>query len=124
MLEKEARLAGVFNGLDCEFGLAKTAMKVARAFNADAKARVKKLGVPLCGIAYELSSQELTNDRGLNFYGPVLEFLGAVGEESGPAEEEVLRASALCDIVEATIAAAIGSPRIAEAQSCRPATRG
>ena len=34
------------------------------------------------------------------------EFLGAVGEPEGPSEEEIIRASALYDLVEATIAAA------------------
>lgn len=103
-LEKEARLGGVFNNLDAEFDLAKTAMKVARVLNADATARTKKFNVPFCGLAYELSSQELINDRGQSYYGPMFDFLGAVGDENGPGEEDVLRASALADIVETTIA--------------------
>ena len=91
---------------DAEFDLAKTAMKTARTLNADATARVKKLGLPLCGLVYTLASQELTNDRGQNFFGPLFEFLGAVGEESGPSEAEILRASAIADIVETTLAQA------------------
>ena len=34
------------------------------------------------------------------------QFIGAVGEAEGPTEEEILRASAVCDLVEAAIAAA------------------
>ena len=68
-------------------------MKVARGLNADAKARVKKFGVPFCGLVYELCSQELINDRGLGYFGPMFDFLGGVGDESGPSEEEILRAS-------------------------------
>jgi hypothetical protein len=104
-LDKESRLAGVYNGVEAEFDLAKTAMKAARTLNADAKARTTKLGLPFCGLAYALSSQELTSDRGLTYYGPAIEFVGAVGEPDGPTEE-VLRASALRDIVESTIAEA------------------
>jgi hypothetical protein len=103
-LEKEARLAGLFNGVEAEFDLAKTAMKTARTFNADAKARVKSL--PLFGLCYTLGAQELVNDRGQNFFGPTLDFVGAVGDPNGPTEEEVVRAAALLDLVESTLAEA------------------
>jgi hypothetical protein len=104
MLDKEARLAGVFESVEAELDLAKTSMKVARAFNADAKARMKKLGLPLFGLAYEFGSQELINDRGQTYYGPTFTFLGGPADPDGPSEEEIIRASALFDIVEATLA--------------------
>jgi hypothetical protein len=104
MLDKEARLAGVFASAEAELDLAKTSMKVARALNADAKARMKKLGLPLFGLAYEFGSQELVNDRGQTYYGPTFTFLGGPADSDGPSEEEIIRASALFDIVEATLA--------------------
>ena len=64
VLDKEARIAGLFGSIEAELDLAKTSMKVARALNADAKARMKKLGLPLYGLSYELTAQEITNDRG------------------------------------------------------------
>ena len=67
MLEKEARLAGLFIGVDAELDLARTAMRVARGFNSDAKARANKLDVPIFGLAYEFGSNELVNDRGQNY---------------------------------------------------------
>jgi hypothetical protein len=103
VIEKEARLAGVFNGLDAELDLAKTGMKVARALNSDAKARVSKLGLPLFGLAYQFGSEELVNDRGQTYFGATFAFLGAAGEPDGPAEEEIIRASALCGVVEAIL---------------------
>jgi hypothetical protein len=103
VIEKEARLAGVFNGLDAEFDLAKTGMKVARAINSDAKARLRKLSLPLYGLAYEFGSHEVVNDRGQSYFGPTFTFLGAVSDPDGPSEEEIIRASALCDVVEATL---------------------
>jgi hypothetical protein len=106
MLETEARLAGLFNGLEAELDLKATGMKVARALNTDAKAKATKHGVPLFGLAYEFGSTELSNDRGQTYHGVTFQFIGAVGEPEGPSEEEVLRASALCDVVEAAIAAA------------------
>jgi hypothetical protein len=110
VIEKEARLAGVFNGLDAELDLAKTGMKVARAFNSDAKARVRKLGLPLYGLAYQFGSQEVVNDRGQTYFGPTFAFLGAAGEPDGPTEEEIIRASALCDVVETTLVEATRGP--------------
>jgi len=106
LLEAEARLAGVFNGVDAELDLARTGMRVARALNADAKARVLKLGLPLFGLAYEFGAQELVNDRGQTYYGLTFEFIGAAGSPEGPTEEEVIRTSAICDLVQAAIAAA------------------
>ena len=50
--------------------------------------------------------QEAPGDRGQTYFGVTFTFIGAVGEPEGPTEEEVLRASAICDLVEATIAAA------------------
>jgi hypothetical protein len=105
-LEKEARLAGLFSGPEAEFDLAKTAMKTARAFNADAKAHAKKHELPLFGLVYALDSQEVVNDRGQTFFGPVFDFVGEAGSPEGPAEEEIIRANALLDIVEATLAEA------------------
>jgi hypothetical protein len=104
IIDKEARLAGVFNGLEAELDFAKTGMKVARAFNSDAKARANKLGLPLYGLAYEFGAQELVNDRGQNYFGPTFTFLGVAGEADGPSEDEIVRAAPLCDLVEATIA--------------------
>jgi hypothetical protein len=104
VLDQEARIAGLFNGLEAELDLAKTAMRVARAFNADAKARVRKLGLPLYGLAYEFAAHELVNDRGQTYFGPTFAFIGAAGDPDGPSEEEIFRASALCDLVEATLA--------------------
>jgi hypothetical protein len=106
VIEKEARLAGVFSGLDAELDLAKTGMKVARAFNSDAKARVSKLGLPLYGLVYQFGSQELVNDRGQTYFGPTFAFLGAAGEPDGPSEEEIIQGNALCDVVETTLAEA------------------
>jgi hypothetical protein len=105
LLETEARLAGLFNNAEAELDLNRTGMRVARALNSDAKARANKHDVPIFGLAYELASTELTNDRGQNFHGVAFQFIGAVGEAEEPAEEEVLRASAVCDVVEASIAA-------------------
>jgi hypothetical protein len=104
-IEKEARLAATFNGVEAEFDLAKTAMKMARAFHADARAHADKFDCSLCALAYEFGVQELTNDRGQTYYSPTFTFIGAAGEPEGPSETEVLRASALCDMVEAAIAA-------------------
>ena len=106
MLETEARLAGLFNGVEAELDLNRTGMRVARALNSDAKARANKHGVPIFGLAYEFASTELTNDRGQNYHSVTFQFIGAVGEAEGPTEEEILRASAVCDLVEAAIAAA------------------
>ena len=106
-IEKEARIAGVFNrAVDAEFDLSRTAMKVAKAFNSDAKARATKLDVPIFGLTFELGSQDLVNDRGQPYWGPTFEFIGAVGDVEGPSEEEIIRAGAICDLVEATIEAA------------------
>jgi hypothetical protein len=104
VIEKEARLAGVFNGLDAEFDLAKTGMKVARAFNTEAKARASKLRLPLYGLAYEFGAQDLVNERGQPYFGPTFAFLGAADEADGPSEDEIIRATVLCDLVEATLA--------------------
>ena len=106
VIDREARIAGVFGGVDAELDLSRTAMKVARSFNSDAKSRGKKHGVPIFGLAYEFSSQELVNDRGQTYFGPTFEFIGAVGEPEGPTEGEILRASAVYDLVEIAIAAA------------------
>jgi hypothetical protein len=106
VLDREARIAGLFEGLEAELDLAKTSMRVARALNADAKARMKKLGLPLFGLSYEITAQEITNDRGQVYYAPVFTFLGGPADPGGPSEEEIIRASALCDIVEATVAEA------------------
>ena len=81
-------------------------MRVARALNSDAKARANKHDVPIFGLAYEFAATELTNDRGQNYHSVTFQFIGAVGEVEGPTEEEILRASAMCDLVEAAIAAA------------------
>ena len=106
-IEKEARIAGVFNRVvDGELDLSRTAMKTAKAFNTDARSRATKLDVPIFGLAYELGSQDLVNDRGQPYWGPTFEFIGAVGDPEGPSEEEIIRAGAICDLVEATIAAA------------------
>jgi hypothetical protein len=105
-LETEARLAGLFNGVEAEFDLNWTGMRVARALNSDAKARANKHEVPIFGLSYEFASTELSNDRGQNYHGVTFQFIGAVGEVEGPTEEEILRASAVCDLVEAAIAAA------------------
>jgi hypothetical protein len=106
MLETEARLAGLFNNVEAELDLNRTGMRVARALNSDAKARANKHDVPIFGLAYEFASTELSNDRGQNYYSVTFQFIGAVGAVEGPAEEEILRASAMCDLVEAAIAAA------------------
>ena len=106
MLETEARFASLFNGVEAELDLNRTGMRVARTLNSDAKGRANKHGVPIFGLAYEFGSTELTNDRGQNYHGVTFQFLGAVGEAEGPTEEEILRASAVCDLVETTIAAA------------------
>jgi hypothetical protein len=103
VLDKEARVAGLFEGVEAELDLAKTSMKVARTFNADAKARMKKLGLPLFGLSYELTAQEVTNDRGQVYFTPVFTFLGGPIDPDGPSEQEIIRASALCDIVEASV---------------------
>jgi hypothetical protein len=106
VIDKEARVAAIFNGVEAELDLAKTAMKVARTFNGDARAHAERFDCSLCNLAYELGVQELTNDRGQTYYSPTFTFIGAAGSPEGPSEEEALRANALCDLVEATIAAA------------------
>jgi hypothetical protein len=106
MLETEARLAGLFNGVEAELDLVRTGMRVAKALNGDAKARANKHDVPIFGLAYEFASTGLSNDRGQTYFGVTFQFLGAVGEVEGPTEEEILRASAVCDLVEAAITAA------------------
>lgn len=103
VLDKEARIAGVFGGIEAEFDLAKTSMKVARTLNADAKVRMKKLGLPLYGLSYELTAQEVINDRGQFYFAPIFTFLGGPTDPDGPSEDEILRANALCDLVDATI---------------------
>jgi hypothetical protein len=105
-LSKEVRIVGLFNDLEAEFDAARTAMKMARALHADARARAEKLDCSLYDLAYEFGVQELTNDRGLTYYSPTFTFVGAAGEPEGPTETEVFRASSLCDVVEASIAAA------------------
>jgi hypothetical protein len=105
-IDKEVRCAGLFNGVEAEFDLAKTAMKMARAFHADARARAEKLDISFCELAYEFGVQECVNDRGQAYYAPTFTFVGAVGDPEGPTETEVIRASAVCDLVEATIASA------------------
>ena len=119
MLETEARLAGLFNGLEAELDLNRTGMRVAKALNSDAKARANKHDVPIFGLAYEFASTELTNDRGQNYHSVTFQFIGAVGEAEGPTEEEILKASAMCDLVEAAIAAA---KREAEDRRSAPST--
>jgi hypothetical protein len=106
VLEQEARLVGLFNGVEAEFDLSRTGMKVARALNADARARVKKGGLPIFGLAYEFGSLECTNDKGQPYYSSAFTFLGNAGEPEGPTEAEVIQASALCDLVENVIAEA------------------
>ena len=105
-IEKEARIAALFNGVEAEFDLAKTAMKMARAFHADARARAEKLDISFCELAYEFGVQECVNDRGQTYYAPTFTFVGSVGDPEGPTETEVIRAGSLCDLVEAAINAA------------------
>ena len=105
VIETEARLAGLFNGVEAELDMARTSMRVARALNADAKSRGVKHALPLFGLAYEFAAAEVTADRG-TYFGPTFTFIGAVGEPEGPSEEEVIRAGAICDLVQATIAGA------------------
>ena len=105
MLETEARLAGLFNGLEAELDLARTGMKVARALNSDAKGRANKHGVPLLASPTSSAPPSSPTTAGQNYHGVTFQFIGAVGEPEGPSEEEVLRASALCDVVETSIAA-------------------
>jgi hypothetical protein len=118
-IEQEARIAGLFNGLEAEFDLRATGMKVARGLNSDGRSRAKKLGIPIYALAFEFSSLECTNDRGQLYYSVAFEFLGAVGDPEGPTETEVIRAAALCDLVEATIAEA---KREAEDRRSAPST--
>ena len=106
-LETEARCTGLFDDVEGEnLDLARTGMKVARSLNSDARARATKHGLPICGLAYEFSSTENTSDRGLVYYGVTFRFLGAIGEPEGPSEEEIIRAAAVGDLVEPTLAAA------------------
>ena len=79
-IDKEARIAALFNNVEAEFDLAKTAMKMARAFHADARANAEKFDCSLCNLAYEFGAQELTNDRGQTYYAPTFTFIGATGE--------------------------------------------
>ena len=105
-LEEEARLAGLFSGVEGELDLLRTGMKVARALNSDAKARANKHDVPIFGLAYEFASIELFNDGGQPYFGVTFQSIGAVGEAEGPTEEEVIKAAAVCDFVQAAVAAA------------------
>jgi hypothetical protein len=105
VIQTESRLAGIFNGVEGELDLARTGMKVARALNSDARSRATKLGLPLFGLAYELGALEVPGDRG-TYFGVTFTFIGASGSPEGPTEEEVLRASAIFDLVQATIAEA------------------
>jgi hypothetical protein len=105
-LSKEVRIVGLFNELEGEFDAARTAMKMARSLHADARGRAEKLDCSLYDLAYEFGVQECVNDRGLTYYAPTFTFIGAAGSVEGPSEEEVLKASTLCSLVEAAIAAA------------------
>ncbi len=105
-LEYTPRLAGVFEELEAEFDFSGTASKVARAFNTEAKGRLKKLKLPLGATTWEFGAQELLNTRQQPYWGPTTSYVAALGEDGGPSESEAMRAMALCDLVEAAIAEA------------------
>ena len=80
----------------------RTGMRVARALNSDAKARANKHDVPIFGLAYEFASTELTNDRGQNYYSVTFNSSERLARRRGPPRRRSFRASAMCDLVEAT----------------------
>ena len=122
-VDKEARLAALFSGVEAEFDFSKTGMRVARAFHADARAHAEKFDCSLCDLAYEFGVQELTNDRGQTYYAPTFTFIGAKGSPEGPTEAEAFRASALCDLIEATLAQAKQEAEDRKGAICRLARR-
>ena len=119
MLETEARLAGLFNGARGRARLEPDRNASGQGAQQRRKGRANKHDVPIFGLAYEFASTELTNDRGQNYHSVTFQFIGAVGEAEGPTEEEILKASAMCDLVEAAIAAA---KREAEDRRSAPST--
>ena len=104
-LEKEARLAGLFNGVEAEFDLDKTGMKMARAFNADAKpAQKARDSVFRFGLRVRLARTHKRSRPNVLRAGVQI---SRSGRRAGRAQRGgVLRASAICDLVEAAIAAA------------------
>jgi hypothetical protein len=124
-LEYTPRLAGVFEGLEAEFDFSGTASKVARAFNTEAKGRLKKLKLPLGATTWEFGAQELLNTRQQPYWSPTYAYVAAADEDRGPSESEVMRAMALCDLVEAAIAEAQkeAGERAQRAIESRPASR-
>ena len=125
-LEHTPRLAAVFEGLEAEFDFSGTASKVARAFNTEAKGRLKKLKLPLGATTWEFGAQEL---RGTPASSPTgarpTPMSRAVGDDGGPSEAEIMKALAIADIIEAAIAEAMkeANERASRAIESRPANR-
>jgi hypothetical protein len=124
-LEHTPRLAAVFEGLEAEFDFSGTASKVARAFNTEAKGRLKKLKLPLGATTWEFGAQELLNTRQQPYWSPTYTYVAAAGEDGGPNEAEIMKALAIADIVEAAIAEAMkeANERASRAIESRPANR-
>jgi hypothetical protein len=124
-LEQTPRLAGVFDGHEAEFDFSGTASKVARAFNTEAKSRLKKLELPLGATIWEFGAQELLNTRQQPYWSPTYVYVAAAGEPDGPSEADIMKALAIADTVEAAIAEAMkeANERAARAIESRPANR-
>jgi hypothetical protein len=124
-LEHTPRLAGVFEGLKAEFDFSRTASKVARAFNTEAKSRLKKVKLPLGATTWEFGAHELLNTRQQPYWSPTYAYVAAAGEPDGPSEADIMKALAIADIVEAAIAEATkeANERGSRAIESRPANR-
>ena len=124
-LEHTPRLAGVFEGLEAELDFSGTASKVARAFNTEAKSRLKKLKLPLGATTWEFGAHELLNTRQQPYWSPTYTYIAAAGEPDGPSEADIMKALAIADIVEAAIAEAMkeANEKASRAIESRPANR-
>ena len=121
VIEKEARLVGVFGGIDAELDLAKTAMKVARAFNSDAKARATRFNVPIFGLAYELGCRSSSTIEGNRTSAQRLNLSERSESRKVPARRKSSARARCTTLSRAPSPRRSGRPRIGEAQSCRPA---
>jgi hypothetical protein len=124
-LELTPRLAGVFEGVEAEFDFSGTASKVARAFNTEAKSKLKKLKLPLGATTWEFGAHERLNTRQQPYWSPTYTYVSAAGEPDGPSEADIMKALAMADIVEAAIAEAMKEANESESRAIesRPANR-
>ena len=96
-IDKEARIAGLFNGVEAEFDLAKTAMKMARALNADAKAareQARRFALRSCLRVRRAGTHQRSR---ADLLRADVRFIGAVGDAGrahrggGPSGDRLVR---------------------------------